>query len=119
MRIATERVELVDSICSTQSRVAACSEALHTGNKFVKVLTSAAVGVFGVGAALLCRSKKANVATAALSPHVGAGRFVAANLVTMVLIPWLQKVFVGAPPEEEKKKSGGIFGFAKRLFCRR
>ena len=120
MRIATERVELVDSITSTQSRMAACSEALHLSNKLVRGTAAVVVGVLGFATALLCRRKKKDVAaTMVLSPQVGAGRFVAAKLVSMLVIPWLQKVFVGAPPKEEKKKSGGVLGFVKRVLFRR
>lgn len=119
MRIATERVELVDSITSTQSRMAACSEALHMNSKLVRGATAAVVGVLGLASALLFRKKKTDVAASmVLSPQVGAGRFIAAKFVTMLIIPWLQKLFVGLPPREEKKKSRGVFGFVKRLFGR-
>lgn len=110
---------MLESISSAQGHAAACSDALSMGNKVVRGVTCAAVGVLGVGAALLCGRKKASaVGGMVLSPQVGATRFIAANLITAVLIPWLRKTFVGEPPVEEKKNKG-VFGFIKRLIFRK
>lgn len=110
---------MLENVSSAQEHASACSDALSMGNKVVRGVACAAVGVLGVGAALLCSRKKSPAAGAVvMSPQVGALRFVAANVVTAVLIPWLRKTFVGAPPVEEKK-SKGVFGFFKRLIFRK
>lgn len=110
---------MLETVSVAQEHASACSDALSMGNKVVRGVAVAAIGVFGVVAALLSNRKKSSSSgELALSPQVGAARFVVANVVTAVLIPWLRKTFVGAPPVEEKK-SKGVFGFFKRLIFRK
>jgi hypothetical protein len=118
IRIAKERLDMLETVSVAQEHASACSDALSMGNKVVRGVAGAAIGVFGVVAALLSSRKKSSSGEFALSPQVGATRFVVANVVTAVLIPWLRKTFVGAPPVEEKK-SKGVFGFFKRLIFRK
>lgn len=116
MRLATERIEIVDSIASARTESAACLDALHLNSKFSKRTVAAVVALLGAGAALaLCR-KKAPSDAMPLSPRGGVGRYVTAKLATLVLIPWLRKVMVGENPPPQEKKSSGVFGFLKRLF---
>lgn len=114
MQINQERVLILTAFDGVKSRAQACAATLHLNNTLVKKGLLAAGVASAVALALqLFRRKSGGSDTVVLSRGVGLGRYFAAKLATLVLIPWLRRVMVQPAAEPVKKR-----GLLRRLFSR-